>query len=220
MSAVIAPQVAREILALVDASDHTDRTLDRIAGDHGLTLAELRTLIARRGTPLVRRVSRPADEEPEPTPKSKACSKCKKVQPLSEFHSHSQTRDGKSSQCRKCNSKRPPTVNRLVRTRARGRAMYLLVENHRAEFEQLLEEQTVIAQAEHDKVAAAAAEKGLPDAPVARLMSGPKRREQTDILERLDVARCPTCHTHHDADHVCPSCGTETGTTPGQDVAS
>lgn len=205
MTASIAPQVARELLALVDASDRTDRALDRIAADHGLTLAELRTLVSRRGTPLVRRVAAPADEVPDvPT---KACTKCTQVKPLTEFFTNKETRDGHASWCRSCNNgNRRPTPSRLIRNRARGRAMFTLAQRHAAEFEQLLEEETTKAWAEHERVAAEAAAMGNTDAEVARLKTGPKRREQTDVVERLDVARCPKCHEHHDAGHRCANC--------------
>lgn len=75
--------------------------------------------------------------------------------------------------------------------------------------------ETAKAWAEHERVAAEAAARGQSDAPVARLKTGPKRREQTDVVERLDVARCPKCHTHHDAGHLCPNCGTDTAQVEG-----
>lgn len=224
MSAVIAPQVAREILALVDASDRTDRALDRIAGDHGLTLAELRTLIARRGTPLVRKIAPPPDEDPdlarEPFAQLKRCSACTKLKPRTEFYPNPGTTDRLDSRCRNCNNKRNPTEARILRNRARSRAYAMLADAHRDEYDRLYAAAYNEAKAEHERLAAAAQEKGHADAKIARLKRGPKRAEQTDVLERLDVARCPTCHTHHDADHVCPACGTETAAERDQGQAS
>lgn len=202
MTALVPPDVAQEIYHQVgDARTKTADQLDAIAAANGLTLPEL--------ADVCRRVSNMQNALTVPPVGVKVCSKCKVTQPLDEFHAHSQTRDGKSSQCRKCNSKRPPKASRIIRTRARGRAMYRLLEAHRTEFEQLLEEETVKAQAEHEEVTAVAAERGQPDAAVARLKSGPKRKTQTSATERLDVARCPKCHQFHDAGHQVVACDTD-----------
>lgn len=207
MTAIISPAAAREIVDWVRRSDGTDASLRRIATDHGLTLTELRTLLGKGATPLVQRPPIPAGEKPDRVEGTKTCTKCRKAQPLSEFHAHPDTRDGKSSQCRTCNSKRKPTVSRIIRTRARGRAMYRLIETHRSEFEALLEEETLKAEREHQEVVAAAEARGQADAHVARLKSGPKRKDQTSAIERLDVARCPLCQGFHDAGHQCTNCG-------------
>ncbi|MBO0820867.1 MAG: hypothetical protein J2P26_08475, partial [Nocardiopsaceae bacterium] len=71
---------------------------------------------------------------------------------------------------------------------------------------------------------------GHHDAPVARLKPGPpprldastpdQARWERDTIPgphgRLDTARCPHCHTHHDANHVCPTCGDVTSQPNGQ----
>jgi ribosomal protein L32 len=147
---------------------------------------------------------------------TRQCSMCDKVKPLAtDFYKHPAGRDGYAAACVACvNTPRTPSVNRLVRSRARGRAYQLLAERHRAEFTALLEEQTVIAAAEHEQVAAKAREAGNPDADVARIKRGPKRQHEASKLDRVDVARCPSCRTHHDAAHECPSCGTETPEQP------
>ncbi len=44
---------------------------------------------------------------------------------------------------------------------------------------------------------------------------GPKRGAERTV-DRLDVARCQLCHTHHDADHECQSCGEATPTPVAQ----
>lgn len=213
MSAVIAPQVAAEILAKVDASDGSDRALDRIAGEHGLMLRELRALMARRRTP-IRKVTAPRDEEPDVPAGSKPCTRCTQVKPLAEFYPDPSGKHGRKSICRTCQNQRQPTQARMMRNRGRKRANAILAQRHRAEFQQLLEQETEKAWAEHERLVAEAEARGQHDAAVARLKPGPKRQEETDVAQRLDVARCPKCHTHHDEQHVCPSCGEETPQTP------
>lgn len=208
MTAVIPPAMAVEILAQVDACDGTDRALDRIAAQHGLMLRELRALMARRPT-AVRKVVAPAGEEPD-VATSKPCSRCSAVKPLAEFYPDPNGKHGRKSICRTCQNQRQPTQARMLRNRARKRANAILAERHRAEFLQLLEAETEKAWAEHEQLEAAAAARGQHDAAVARLKPGPKRQDETDVTQRLDVARCPTCHTHHDSAHVCPNCGDET----------
>lgn len=203
MTAVIAPQIAIEILALVDASDGTDQALHKIAGDHGLMLPELRALMARRPGTVVRNVTAPANEP-------KVCSACNTTKPRTEFYPNPKTSDGLDSRCRSCNNTRPHTETRLLRNRARSRAYAQLAEAHREEFDRLYAAAYAEAQAEHTRIAAAAVAKGQSDAQVARIKRGPKRAEETDVVQRLDVARCPSCHTHHDADHVCPTCSEQT----------
>lgn len=147
---------------------------------------------------------------------TRTCSMCGEEKTLeTEFYKHPAGRGGYDAACVTChNAPRTPSVTRLVRSRARGRAYQLLAERHREEFSALLEEQTVIAQREHEQIAAKARENGNPDADVARIKRGPKRQHEASKLDRVDVARCPSCHTHHDAAHECPSCGNETPTQP------
>lgn len=146
--------------------------------------------------------------EPAPTPDEKACVRCTETKPLSEYPPDTNTRSGRSGVCRTCQNKRPPTETRIVINRARSRASARLVKAHHTEFLRLYEEELAAAKAEHARLTQAAA--GHHDAPVARLRPGPKRQDQTDVVERLDVARCQTCSTHHDATHVCPNCGDTT----------
>lgn len=201
MTAVVAPQIAIEIIDKVEAAPNQEpQTLDRIAADHGLTLPELRALLARRRTPVVRRPTPPVDEQPD-QPMKKACSKCAEVKPLTEYFPNKNTKDGRASWCRKCNNDRPRTPARMVEGRARGRAYRLLAKAHPVEFEQIFAAETQKAIAEHERVAQEAQARGQADAAVARIKPGPKRREQSDAIERLDVARCPKCHRYHDAGH-------------------
>lgn len=155
---------------------------------------------------------------------TRICSACVTEKPLTDYYRQSTGVGGYMSQCTACNNSRPPTATRLVRNRARGRAFQLLADRHPEEFAQLLEEETVKAAREHEEIQRAAAAKGAHDANVARIKPGPKRKSvpgkviEQNSLERLDVARCPHCQTHHDADHQCPGCGGFTPKEPSTPV--
>lgn len=138
----------------------------------------------------------------------RTCSICDVEKPIDDFYRQAGGRAGRMSHCIACNNRRPPTVTRIVRNRARSRAMALLVQAHEGEFARLYERQFQVARAEHEALQQAAA--GNPDAEHARLRPGPVRAGETKI-DRLDVARCQRCLTHHDAEHECPDCG---GITP------
>lgn len=149
-------------------------------------------------------------------PTTKACTKCKKVQPTSEFYPDNQMKDGLQSHCRTCNNDRQPTVTKLVYNRARRRAAAYLEKKYAEEFAARIAIELEHARTEHERLTAAAAARGQSDAEVARLKPGPKRTTEADTVERLDVARCPSCHTHHDDVHVCPSCGDTTPERPDE----
>lgn len=142
------------------------------------------------------------------TAEVRACGTCGKEKPVGEFYSHDNGHGSVVSgkHCRDCENSRPrrPTVARAVRNRARHRAFQRLAEEQQERFAVLLEEETAKAQHEHDVLQAIG---GLPDpTEVVRIKPGPKREGQS-VLERIDVARCRRCHTHHDRGHTCPSCG-------------
>jgi hypothetical protein len=207
VTATLPPAVVTEIFRKVDSTDGSPRALDRIAAEHGMMLAELRTLLARRRTPLVRR---PANVPPsgEAQGRRKACSACGEIKPYDDFYEATNTISGRMSQCIKCNNSRPPTPSKIVRNRARNRAYQVLANAHAEEFKAIMVRELAAAAAEHARLQQVAA--GRPDAAIARLRPGPKRKGETDAAERLDVARCPSCHTHHDAAHQCPGCGDTT----------
>lgn len=144
---------------------------------------------------------------------TRVCTLCGTEKPITEFYEQAAGRGGRASHCRTCNNVRPPTEIRMIRNRARSRAYAELAKRHAGEFARLYDAEFQKATAEHAEIQRAAA--GQPDAAVARLKRGPKRRGETSAVERLDVARCPSCETHHDADHECPGCG---ATTPAQPI--
>jgi hypothetical protein len=233
MTANLPKEAVREILQR--CVDRSPANLRQVAEDFGLLDQELGALLRRsddaarhRGAPVpsplavARPVPRPPSapvvplREPEPRVVTLTCTTCEQTKPETEFYPDPNAKSGRNSACRACNNRRDPSVQRMVRTRARNRAMAALMTRHREEFERLYQQEFVDALQEHYTLAAEAAAAGFPDAEVARLKPGPKRREETSVIDRLDVARCPRCHTHHDEDHTCPTCGDETPVTPAK----
>lgn len=192
MAAVLNAAARAEVVAQARATDGSRRALDAVAEAHGLMFPEMEAILAK------------------PAPASKTCTKCQQTKPVSEFFPNRTASDGLASWCRKCNNTRERTPGRVVEGRARGRAYRRLAAAHREEFDALFAEETNKALAEHERIQAEAAARGQADAATARLKVGPKRRGETDVVQRLDVARCTTCHTHHDAGHECPGCGETT----------
>lgn len=140
---------------------------------------------------------------------TKVCTGCGKEKPRSEFHLRKAGGNKRNPRCRDCDNSRTRTATpaRVIRVRARHRAVAALIERHRTEFEELMAEATESARTEAEALAEdpAAAEHYQPDETV-RLRPGPRRAGQ-DVTERIDVARCTNCATHHDRGHVCPNCG-------------
>jgi len=153
---------------------------------------------------------------------TRKCTACGQLKPVDEFYRRH--RDGRTSKicprCRDCDNTRTRsrTEARVVRVRARHRAVADLIANHRAEFDALLERHALAARAEASALATAAAQQHAdsadhhphatphPAEELPRLRPGPRRPGQT-VTERLDVARCAQCVKHHDRGHTCPNCG-------------
>lgn len=202
--------------------------------EFGVPVPEVAEFARRYGYPNPLMLARGAkvlasQAETPPTPEAKPgkrCTKCGETKPRDQFYAASGAADGLSSHCSACNNARPITPTRLVRNRAMHRATAVLIDRHRAEWEEIKAQCLIEAQAEHDRLVAEAAQRGHPDAPVARLKPGPRRavrpetteaapaappvRRET-VVERLDVARCPHCHRYHDAGHECDHCGDTPG---------
>lgn len=194
MSAVLTSLAKQAVLAQAAATDGSPRALDQVARQHGLMLKELRDLVEKAAA--------------APAETHRTCCTCEIEKPIDDFYRQERGRGGRMPQCIKCNNARPPTKVRMLRNRARSRAVAVLAQRHPAEYEALYAEQLVAAEAEYDQLQAAAA--GNHDSSVPRLRPGPVREGETK-LDRLDVARCVRCRTHHDAEHECPNCG---GVTP------
>jgi hypothetical protein len=142
----------------------------------------------------------------------KECSQCGETKPLDDFPKHHKGVNGLDSWCRDCKNRgRKPTRNRIVRSRARQRAIAELVALHREEFDELLERHMVYVSDEFDVLQSTAKAQRRQDTDVPRLKPGPRRIEEQSIVDRLDVARCPHCVKHHDRGHRCEVCGARPG---------
>lgn len=134
------------------------------------------------------------------------CNTCMEMKPLAEYYVHTSGKSGvtqRAARCKDCDNgrERPVTITRLMRNRARNRAAALLIRAYPQQYERLVAEQLEAALEEAHQL-------GQAEGEAVRLKPGPKRAGQS-IVDRIDVARCARCHTHHDAGHVCPVCGSE-----------
>lgn len=156
----------------------------------------------------------PPDVPPElPAPPTKRCPCCTEEKPLTGFYERE--RNGRTSAqgwCKACqkaasaNATSTVTVPKLLRNRARHRAVAALVARHQADFDALYERAKAEVAAEAARIAAVpAAAEHYGDQPI-RLRPGP-RLPFEEIVDRIDVGRCPDCARHHDAGHACPACG-------------
>jgi len=155
-----------------------------------------------------------------PDTDTRTCNKCGQSKPLTEFYINGPSKGGRMGVCRDCNNRaRRLTAAKVIRNRATMRTYRALAQRHRDEYDRLLADELEKARAEHAAVQAAAAARGNDDADIARLKPGPLSQDlgETSTLERLDVARCPSCHQHHDRGHACPTCGEDT-TEPTSDA--
>lgn len=138
----------------------------------------------------------------------RTCTGCGHTKDLEEFYGAGENHTPKSL-CKDCDNTRarPRTSARMLRTRARNRAMARLTKLHPVEFATLVAEEQQLAEQEAEllELLAKQGNHAKPSAPVA-LRPGPKRAGQ-DITHRVDTATCRRCHTHHDRGHTCPNCG-------------
>ena len=153
------------------------------------------------------------EEEVGPPPGYLECAACHEMKSVEAFYTHTNGKTNRpqlSRRCKDCDNgrQRQPTPTRMVRNRARNRAMAELVTLCPEMFEQLYDKHLARALREHEALTYLAAQRGDADATVVRLRPGPPRAGQS-VTERLDVARCPRCHEYHDHGHQCPSCGKE-----------
>jgi ribosomal protein L32 len=166
-------------------------------------------------TPTASRESRNASPPVEATHSESAeparrCSKCHEDKPLEEFHRDARASDGRTTTCKKCVAAKPykPTLLRVVKTRARKRALAQLARRHPDEFRLLLSEHETKAMQEAEQIAAdpRARQVYSGSSEPVRLRRG-RLAEGETLTDRIDVARCPQCIRYHDAGHVCANCG-------------
>lgn len=136
------------------------------------------------------------------------CRVCGEGQKVEEFYdSHDQAGHVvRNNTCRSCANTAPRkrTTARTLNKRARDLALKWLLDENQDRFAELM----TMALREVRKEHAHLVEASGGDEDVI-LKPGPKRRGE-GILDRIDVARCTACHTHHDRGHVCPRCGNST----------
>jgi hypothetical protein len=138
----------------------------------------------------------------------KTCSLCSETKPLSEFYAAKTGVQGVMPYCKACDCKRPrrKTEARVLRLRARARAVSDLIKFHQDEFDALLAIRTAEAKEEAETLAATPeAAEHFQDTPV--MLRPGKRPEGQTVTDRIDVARCPDCVKHHDRGHACTVCG-------------
>jgi hypothetical protein len=112
------------------------------------------------------------------------------------------------SWCRKCENTavKPFSDTKLIRNRARTRAIALLVQENQDRLNQLIED--ILPIVRQEALAVSDEAHG-----VARLKPGPKRPDE-QVIDRVDVARCRHCANSHDRDHECEFCGRKPGDDP------
>lgn len=139
----------------------------------------------------------------------KPCGKCGAVKPLTDFFEDRRASDGRQRWCKKCQNAQPKKANtaRMVRNRARHRAIAELTRRHEAEFDDLYEQYRAEAEREAAELASSPQAAEHYKAEPVRLRPG-ARQPGEKAGDRIDVARCPQCVRHHDRGHVCAKCGT------------
>lgn len=134
----------------------------------------------------------------------KTCPKCNEEKPATAefFYRDKRSGDGLGSWCKTCVNGRakPQTRARIIRTRARHRAMQQLVELHREEFEALYEDARAEAIEEDDRLTADPENHARFDAETVRLRSGRRKPGETPEA-RVDETWCVECSVYHAQDH-------------------
>lgn len=135
----------------------------------------------------------------------KTCPHCGEEKPANELHFYpdKSARDGLGSWCKTCVNERPKplTEARIIRNRARHRAMQRLVELHKAEFEALYEDERAVALDENDRLRGDPETAARFDGQTPRLRKG-RRRPGEDAEARVDEEWCAQCATFHAGDHI------------------
>lgn len=138
---------------------------------------------------------------------TKPCTKCKVEKPCDEtgFYKDKRARDGLSSWCRECTNSQPKaqTRVRIIRNRARHRAVALLVENHPEEFGILYELCRADAEEEDERLTADPETRARFGNATPRLRTG-RRKPGEPPETRVNESWCPRCAAYHALDHHAP----------------
>lgn len=134
----------------------------------------------------------------------KACTHCHKVKPSDEtgFYKDKRARDGLSSWCRQCMNSLPKaqTRTRIIRNRARHRAVQMLVENHPEEFAILYELCRADAEEEDERISSSPEVAAQFEGATPRLRTG-RRKPNEEPEARVNQTWCPRCAVFHAMDH-------------------
>lgn len=104
-------------------------------------------------------------------PNMKRCRTCGEMKPRSDFYTRRDAVDGLAGQCKSCeNGRKRQDPARIIRNRARQRAVEDLIRAHQSEFKDLQAKHLKQAQTQ---AAAIAAAEGLDEDAVVLLRSGP-----------------------------------------------
>lgn len=136
---------------------------------------------------------------------TKSCPNCREIKPATErwFYRDKNSRDGLMSWCKTCNNARPrpQTRNRLIRVRARNRAMQRLIDLHPEQFAALYESERADAIEEDERLSADPENAAQFDGAAIRLRKGRRRNEEDPEVARIDENWCARCSAYHSRDH-------------------
>lgn len=141
--------------------------------------------------------------------KPKTCPKCKEVKEATRrnFYADKNSRDQLSCWCKLCIDAVPKgqTRTRVLRNRARHRAVQMLVERHREEFQEIYEECRAMAVEEDERLTMDPENAARFDGQTVRLKTG-RRRIGEQPGPKVDQDWCAKCKVYHAKDHQCPTC--------------
>lgn len=106
---------------------------------------------------------------------------------------------------------------KVLRSRARSRAVTQLVAAHREEYDRLFAAAEIAVREEAARLAAIAAAAGAEvtgDRKVLRLRPGPASIDDEPVEDRVRLiqpVQCKTCDNFHESGHKCPTCEVPTG---------
>lgn len=136
---------------------------------------------------------------------TKKCPNCGEAKPCTEryFYRDKNSSDGLMSWCKTCDNARPrpQTRNRLIRVRARNRAMQRLIDLHPEQFAALYESERADAIEEDERLSADPENSARFDGAAIRLRKGRRRTDEDSDVARVDENWCLTCSAYHSRGH-------------------
>ncbi len=142
----------------------------------------------------------------------KRCPKCGETKDATSanFYRDKNSSDGLGCWCKTCTNAIPKaqTRTRILRNRARHRALQMLVERHRAEFQEIYENCRAEAIEQDERLAMDpenAAKFDAQNGQTVRLKPGRRKVGETPEA-RVNQDWCPKCSSYHAQGHQCPTC--------------